>query len=290
MSANGMTNTARLVEQARNLDSPLQEQHLAFTQLVEESQHLVFGLALTLLRDIDDAKDATQEAYATAWLRLRQLRDPSAFPTWVKTIVAKQCARRRRPRTRRPEDVELPYPVEPDTSGVDYQSLIVPALATLPDGERDITVLFYFLRYSQPEIARMLRLRPGTVAKRLHSARLRLRRQLPPSVRRDFVRVTPSTAFTTKVRLGIYDEYVGEYYFADRPDVPLLITREGDTLVSTSNGQRHVLAALGDASLVTAHYDGEGRFGRSRRGEITHFTYYEFGRRLGVAWKRERAR
>lgn len=290
MSANGVMNTARLVEQARDPAAPLQEQHLAFTQLVEESQHLVFGLALTLLRDTDDAKDATQEAYATAWLRLRQLRDPSAFPTWVKTIVARLCARRRRPRTRRPEDVELPCSVEPDTSRVDYQSLIAPALAALPAGERDVTVLYYFLGYSQPEISRMLRLRPGTVAKRLHSARLRLRRHLPPSVRREFVRVAPSTAFTTEVRLGTYDEYVGEYYFADRPDVPLLITRDGDMLVSTSNGQRHILTALGDASLVTAHYDGEGRFGRNRRGEITHFTYYEFGRRLGIAWKRERAR
>jgi RNA polymerase sigma-70 factor (ECF subfamily) len=285
MSADRASSTASLVEQARNAALPLHEQHLAFTQLVEESQHLVFGLALTLLRDIDDARDAAQEAYATAWVRLRQLRDPSAFHTWVKTIVARRCARRLRPRTRRPEAVEAPPEVEPDARELDYHSLIASALAALPEGERDVIVLRYFLGYGHTEIARMLHLKPGTVAKRLHSARLRVRRRLPPSVRREFVRVTPSREFATKVRLGIYDEYVGEYRFAERPDIPVSITREGDTLVSTSGGQRHVLASLDDASLVAIHYDGEGRFGRNRRGEVTHFAYYEFGRRLGVAWR-----
>ncbi|HEX8694395.1 MAG TPA: sigma-70 family RNA polymerase sigma factor [Longimicrobium sp.] len=290
MSASVVADTARLVETARDPAVPLQEQHLAFTRLVEQSQHLVFGLALTLLRDGDDARDAVQEAFATAWLRLRQLRDPSAFPTWLRTIVASQCARQLRRRARRPEAAELPRFVEAESRRVDYQALVASAVAALPDGERQVTVLFYFLGYSQPEIARVLRLKPGTVAKRLHSARLRIRHRLPPSVRSEFVRATPSRTFAEKVRLGMYDEYVGEYRFDRRPDLVVSIVREGDSLVSISGRQRHVLASLGEASLVTGRYDGEGRFGRNRQGEVTHFVYYEFGERLGVAWKTDRAR
>ena len=103
------------------------------------------------------------------------------------------------------------------------------------------------------------------------------------------MRAAPSRTFAEQVRLGIYDEYVGEYRFDRRPDVVVSIVREGDFLIGIAGAQRHLLAALGDASFVTRHYDGEGRFGRNRQGEVTHFTYYEFGERLGVAWKTDRA-
>lgn len=276
---------ARLVERARDARLPLAEQHSAFARLVEHTQHLAFGLALARLHDVDDAKDAAQEAFTTAWLRLPQLRDTAAFAGWIKTIVARNCARRSRRRTRHPEAIEPPPASEDDGRPLDYQALVAKALAALPVGERDVTVLFYFLGYRQPEIARLLRLKPGTVAKRLHSARLRIRGGLPRSVRRDFVRITPSPSFVQRVRRGLLDEYVGEYRFDRRPGHRVSIYREGDALVSRSAGQRHLLVSVAEDTLVTEEYDGEGRFRRNRRGEVTHFVYYEFGRRLGVARK-----
>jgi hypothetical protein len=159
-----MAATARRVERARDAAVPLHEQQLAFTQLVEESQHLVLGpgahAAARSGRRQGRRPGSIRDCLATP----AQLRDPSAFATWMKTIVARNCARRLRQRTRRAEAVELPRMVGPDTHGVDYQSLITSALATLPEGERDVTVLFYFL--GQTEIGRVLHLEPGTVAKR----------------------------------------------------------------------------------------------------------------------------
>jgi RNA polymerase sigma-70 factor (ECF subfamily) len=243
----------------------------------------VFGLALTSLRDVEDAKDAVQDAFATAWHRLHQLRDPAAFAPWLKSIVATECSRRRRRRTLRPEAMPPPGSVEADTRRVDYQSVLASALAELPAGERHVTVMFYFLGYSQPQIARLLRLKPGTVGKRLYSARLRIRRRLPPTVRGDFARLTPSAAFSERVRRGLLDEYVGEYRFERRPDHIVSITREDDSLISEAGGQRHVLVSGGETSLLAIHYDGEGCFRRNRLGEVTHFVYYEFGTRLGIA-------
>jgi hypothetical protein len=63
------------------------------------------------------------------------------------------------------------------------------------------------------------------------------------------------------------------------------ITREGDSLISTSGAQRHLLLSGGRESLLAYHYDGEGRFRRDRQGRVASFVYYEFGKRLGVAWK-----
>lgn len=148
-----------------------------------------------------------------------------------------------------------------------------------------MVVHFYFRGCSQAETARLLRLKPGTVGKRLHSARVRLRRRLPAELRGEFMRVAPSRAFTDRVRLGLYDDYLGEYRFRERPDAPVFVVREGDALVSVSGTQRNVLAAPRAGLLVTGHYDGEGRFARNARGEVDRFVYYEFGRRLGVAWK-----
>lgn len=277
--------TARLVEQASDPRAPLHAQHAAFTALLQRSQHIVFGLALTRLRDVEDAKDAVQDAYATAWHRLGQLRDPASFTPWLKSIVASECSRRRRKRVLASEADAPPAAVEPDVRRLDYQSLVAAALAELPAGERHVTVLFYYLGYTQPQIARLLRLKPGTVGKRLHSARLRIRRGLPRSVRGDFVPIGPSEGFAERVRRGLMDEYIGEYRFERRPELTVSIRREGDTLVSESAGQRNILLSVADQSLSTSQYDGEGRFRRNRRGEITHFVYYEFGKRLGIARK-----
>jgi hypothetical protein len=40
---------------------------------------------------------------------------------------------------------------------------------------------------------------------------------------------------------------------------------------------------VGDDTLVTRAFDGEGRFERDGHGRITRVVYYEFGVRLGVA-------
>jgi hypothetical protein len=61
--------------------------------------------------------------------------------------------------------------------------------------------------------------------------------------------------------------------------------REGDLLIGEAGGQRNVLASVAEGSLLTGEYDGEGRFRRDRRGRVTHFVYYEFGKRLGIARK-----
>ena len=284
MSASAGAALACLVERARDPAASLDERHAAFTALVQRSQHIVFALALTSLRDVEDAKEAAQDVFATAWRRLRQLRDPLAFAAWMRRIVASECARRRRQASRAPR-FALPDSVEADVHQVDYQDTIATALDQLPDAERRVTVLYYFLGYSLPQIARLLRLKSGTVGKRLHSARLRIRGWLPPSVRHDFVRLARTEAFADRVRRGLLDEYTGEYRFERRPTHTVSITRVDDALVSEAGGQRHVLVTGGPQRLLTYHYDGEGHFRRNRRGEITHFVYYEFGRRLGIARK-----
>jgi hypothetical protein len=119
--------------------------------------------------------------------------------------------------------------------------------------------------------------------KLVHRARLRLRRGLPREVARAFLATSPSRAFTRSVEAGMLDELVGTYRFPERPDRPVVLRREGSALVAHGAGQRNVLTARGTEKLAATEFDGEARLLRDRRGRITGFVYYEFGRRLGVA-------
>ena len=283
MSAPDPKHSAKLVETARDRHASLAEQHAAFGKLVARWQSLVFGLAFERMQDSDDAADVAQESFAIAWRRLPQLRDPTAFGAWLRRIVVTQANRRQqraRDSSALADGTDVQFPAEPAS---DYRTLLTAAIGTLSEGVRQVTLLFYFLGHSQREVARLLGIRAGTVAKRLHSARAHIRRVLPPSVRHDFVRVRPSRSFVDRVRLGLFDEYVGEYRFDRRPSHVVRITREGDTLVGYGGGHRNILAAVDESALVTSNFDGEGRFGRSRDGRISHFIYYEFGKRLGKA-------
>lgn len=282
---NDSATLARLVKQARDPAASLHEQHAAFGEIVRRTQHVVFGLALASLRDVEDARDAAQDALASAWHRLPQLRDPGAFVPWLRSIVATACARKRRKRTEVAQDSVIEPAVEAGDEKFDYQSVITSALEQLPWGERDVTILFYFLGYTLPQIAKLLGLKSGTVGKRLHSARLRIRRGLPRSVRADFVRLRPTRQFAEQVNRSLLDEYAGEYRFDRRPDLVVRITRYGDSLISEGGGQQHAAVLVGNNSLLAATFDGEAHFRRNGRGEVTHFIYYEFGRRMGVARK-----
>jgi RNA polymerase sigma-70 factor (ECF subfamily) len=258
MSLPSTATTARLVLSARDPTASLGERHAAFTQLVQQSQHVVFALALSSLRDVEDAKDVSQNAFGTAWHRLRQLRDPAAFEAWLKSIVVRECARRRRRRAVAPEAVARDVVAESEVQSADYQALIAAALEDLPEHEWHVTVLFYFLGYSQPQIARLLHLKPGTVGKRLHTARLRMRRRLPQWVRSDFVRQLPSVEFAARVRRGLLDEYIGEYRFDRRPDDIVIIAREGDSLVGTTTAKVDFAATGGAESLLSCITNSAG--------------------------------
>jgi len=274
----------RLVRRARSPRAPLAEQHAAFARLVELHETLAFSMALASLRDPEAARDAAQEAFLTAWRKLPQLRTPAAFPGWLQRLVRTQCARIRR----KPAIVLDAAPPPADAvARIDRRRAVAHALEALPPADREMLLRFHVLGEPQRAIAESLGLAEAAVGKRLYAARLRLRRLLPRAVARELLVTAPSRDFLRRVQAGMLDEVVGTYRFESQPERVVVIHRDGDLLISEAGGQRNVLASPKTDVLVPTMYDGEGRFKRDRRGRITHFVYYEFGRRLGVARKDE---
>lgn len=295
-----MKQTRTLVERATDTKRTLAERHAAFDELVRLFQDMAFACAYgALCGDFHLAEDAAQNAFVTAWRKLSQLREPAAFPGWLRRVVLTECSRATRGARLQTVPLDADAAVastegnpESIAEARELSASVRDALRLLPRGERIVATLFYFDSRSHTEIAEFLQVPRTTVAKRLHTARARLRGGALAKMRDRFADRRPSRdeAFAAKVRRGMFDDYLGRYRYELRPELEVTITREDDRLFAESSGQRNELFARGDAAaagreLMTREFDGRGEFIRDRRGRVTHFVYYEHGREMGRAKK-----
>jgi RNA polymerase sigma factor (sigma-70 family) len=171
---------AALIERCRTRDED------AMAELVRRFRTWALDLASALLDDASLAEDAVQEAFTTALLRLKDLRDPLAFPGWLRQIVRTEVNRLLRKRREVCLDDESqrrqagPAMTEPERN--DLREHVREVIRGLPPLMRDATELFYLEERSCSEIAAMLRIPQGTVKRRLHDARQRLHGVLAESL------------------------------------------------------------------------------------------------------------
>jgi RNA polymerase sigma factor (sigma-70 family) len=78
----------------------------AFDQLVRRFQDSAVAYAFSVLGDFQQAEDAVQEAFIEAFHCLAILREPFAFPGWLRRIVFKQCNRITRKKQGEPVSLE----------------------------------------------------------------------------------------------------------------------------------------------------------------------------------------
>jgi len=290
-------NTARaLVVKARDTNATLAEKHQAFCELVSMFQDMAYACAYAVLGDFYLAEDAAQEAFISAWQKISQLHQPEAFPGWFRRIVLTECNRltrgKRLPTILLDDGVNVAAAHTDSQTAVERDQLtraVFTAIKKLPVNERIVVVLFYVEEHSQSDISVFLEVPLTTVAKRLYSARIRLRGILMDRFKTDLTAHCPSRnkTFAQKVKAGIYDEYIGQYRFELRPELVIAIMRDGGRLVSEAAGQTNQLFAHGgsESELLTREFDGRGTFVRNKQGQITHLIYHEFGREMGLAKK-----
>lgn len=174
-----MTDYISLVKQAQTGNS--EERRAAFDRLVLAYQSMAVHYAQTLIIDRHIAEDAVQEAFLTAYLRIDQLREPEAFPFWLRRIIQTQCDRLVRRRHPLQESLEFhDLPTEPNSPETllevrEVQDRVHHAVISLPENERAVAEGFYFQGESQQELADRLEIPLTTVKKRLQYARQHLR-------------------------------------------------------------------------------------------------------------------
>ncbi len=87
----------------------------AFDELVEEYQSLVYALALRILNDAEDARDATQETFLRIYRHIASYRGDASLKTWICRIAINQArsAERWWRRRHRKETTSLDAPLGP---------------------------------------------------------------------------------------------------------------------------------------------------------------------------------
>jgi RNA polymerase sigma-70 factor (ECF subfamily) len=129
-----------------------------------------------------DADELTQDVFVRVWQKLGSFRGDSAFSTWLHRLAVNVVIERfraettRRRKLRDGDDIfaTIAAPVRSRDLSMDFET----ALATLPDGAREIFVLHDVEGYKHHEIASLLDISAGTSKAQLHRARMMLRRQL----------------------------------------------------------------------------------------------------------------
>ncbi len=170
-----------LVEAARNGDRE------AFVDLVRVRVDRLFAIAQRILRDVDRAEDALQDALVIAWRDLRGLRDPDRFDAWLHRLLVHSClthAARERRRVANLRALPIDGPAGPDdTLTVADRDQLERGFRRLPPEQRAILVLHHYAGYAPSEIAETLGIPPGTARSRLHHAHRAMRAALEADAR-----------------------------------------------------------------------------------------------------------
>ncbi len=150
----------------------------AFGELVSRYERPIFNVALRMLRDREEARDATQNAFVKAWQHLDQFDRSRRFFSWLYRIAVNEAlnrATRRKPVEPIDERlVDRGRAPDEDVERNERALLIERAVSRLSDAYREVIVLRHWLDLSYDEIAEALHVPAKTVKSRLFSARVRL--------------------------------------------------------------------------------------------------------------------
>lgn len=160
---------------------------IAFTRLIDERHQQLYRTAWAILRNDQDALDATQETCIGAWRELPRLRDPARFDAWLTRSLVNRCRTALRSRKRvSVREVQLEPEGGPEIrsgardvgESLAASDAIRNAFAHLSAEHRTYLVLHYVEHRSVAEIAAIVKAPEGTVKWRLSEARAALEKRL----------------------------------------------------------------------------------------------------------------
>ena len=157
----------------------------AFRELYRQHAGRVYALCLRLTGDGRDAEERTQDVFVRLWDKLRSFRGDSAFSSWLHRLAVNVVLNERRTTGRRERRV-MPAADPDDVVGAQHAPLhsaglsidLERAIAELPDGAREVFVLYDIEGYGHGEIAQLVGIAEGTSKAQLFRARRLLREKL----------------------------------------------------------------------------------------------------------------
>jgi RNA polymerase sigma factor (sigma-70 family) len=152
----------------------------AWNELVDRFSRYVYAIAVQAFKLPEhDAEDVFQEVFTRAYEHLHKLRDDDAIRPWLAQLTRRLCIDRLRAGAQeQPEDLVEPADVDDTIARLDDALAVHEALATLPDGCKDILDRFFAQDESYRMISEALDLPTGTIASRISRCLVKLRGEL----------------------------------------------------------------------------------------------------------------
>lgn len=172
----------------------------AYERLLREQGGRMLAVARRLLGNEEDARDAVQDAFASAFRSIGSFAGEARISTWLHRIVVNAALMKLRTRRRKPErpidellpafeadghrrDPGGPWQPAERLERRELRRLVREAIERLPETHRTVLVLRDIEGLDTAEAASLLGVGPGVVKSRLHRARQALRTLLDPRLR-----------------------------------------------------------------------------------------------------------
>ena len=161
-----------------------------FTEIYERTKQMVYVTCLGILNNEQDAEDAMQETYITAYNKIDTLSDEQSFIHWLKMIAANKA----RDKFKARKDYSSIDDITPDEADIDgddnlenlpealilekdkretFQKIIRNAL---PDEQYQPVHMFYYDELSVSDISKIMECSENTIKTRLKLARIKIKR------------------------------------------------------------------------------------------------------------------
>ena len=128
-------------------------------------------LGSLLIDDVGTCEELVQDAFVKVWRRGPMLRDPSRLPAYLRSAVlngARSHLRRSGVARRHLQSVPEPGAAPEQSPLAGEEGRVLAALRSLPDRQREVLALRYYLDLSETEIAATLGISAGSVKTHAH--------------------------------------------------------------------------------------------------------------------------
>jgi len=169
----------------------------AYAVLVDRYKHMVYTLALKIVKNREDAEEVAQDTFVKAYSALNEFKGESKFSTWLYKIAYYRSLDYLKKNKRRVEtstiDISEEYNIASMDDALDGMEvkeraeIIKHAIQELPAADAVLITLYYFETLSMNEISKVMGIPANTIKVRLFRGRKRLAKILENNLEQEII-------------------------------------------------------------------------------------------------------
>ncbi|MGB5358390.1 RNA polymerase sigma factor [Eudoraea sp.] len=175
----------------------IQGENNAYAVLVDRYKHMVYSLALKIVKNREDAEEIGQDTFLKAYNALNEFKGQSKFSTWLYKIAYYRSLDYLKKNKRRVDTTKIDISEEYNIASMDdaldlmdvkeRAEIIKHAIQELAVDDAVLITLYYFETLSMAEISKVMEIPPNTIKVRLFRARKRLAKILEIKLEQEII-------------------------------------------------------------------------------------------------------